>query len=69
MFLAVRSLEKGEKACREFLEPGRVELIQLDTSSLASVRTAAAEFLKKSSTLNVLICNAGIAYNPQREEV
>jgi NAD(P)-dependent dehydrogenase (short-subunit alcohol dehydrogenase family) len=68
VFLAVRSLEKGQAACSSFLEPGRVELLLLDTSSLASVRGAAAAFLEKSPTLNVLICNAGIMLLPDREE-
>lgn len=67
MFLAVRSLEKGNAACASFLEPGRVELLKLDTSSLASVRAAAADFLSRSSQLNVLVCNAGIMLTPQRE--
>lgn len=67
VFLAVRSLDKGRAACASYLEPGRVELLELDTSSLASVRAAAADFLTKSSKLNVLVCNAGIMMTPQRE--
>ncbi|KAK8863395.1 short chain dehydrogenase [Apiospora arundinis] len=68
-FLAVRSLEKGQTACSAFPEPDRVELLQCDTSSMSSVRAAAAAFLAKSSTLNVLVCNAGIMQLPEREEV
>ncbi|KAI3330355.1 short chain dehydrogenase [Ustulina deusta] len=68
VFLAVRSLAKGQTACESFLEPGRVELLELDTTNLASVRTTAANFLQKSPTLNVLICNAGIMRIPTREE-
>ncbi|KAF4636773.1 hypothetical protein G7Y89_g1309 [Cudoniella acicularis] len=68
VFLAVRSLKKGQAACASFLEPGRVELLELDTSSLSSVRAAAAQFLEKSTKLNVLICNAGIMMVPTREE-
>ncbi|PYI03859.1 NAD(P)-binding protein [Aspergillus sclerotiicarbonarius CBS 121057] len=68
VFLATRSLEKGQAACKDFLEPGRIELLQLDTSSLTSVRAAAATFLSRSSTLNVLICNAGVMHVPTREE-
>ncbi|KAJ3543857.1 hypothetical protein NM208_g3355 [Fusarium decemcellulare] len=67
VFLGVRSLAKGKEACGDFLEQGRVELVQIDTSSLASVRAAAADFLKRSSKLNVLICNAGIMRVPTRE--
>ncbi|KAI1419425.1 short chain dehydrogenase [Xylaria sp. FL1777] len=68
VFLAVRSLEKGQAACETFLEPGRVELLELDTSELTSVRSAAANFLRKSPKLNVLICNAGVMQIPTREE-
>ncbi|KAJ8115778.1 hypothetical protein ONZ43_g4591 [Nemania bipapillata] len=68
VFLTVRSLEKGRAACASFLEPGRVELLVLDTSDLSSVRSAAANFLQKSSTLNVLVCNAAVMQVPTREE-
>ncbi|KAI0436187.1 short chain dehydrogenase [Xylaria telfairii] len=67
VFLAVRDLEKGKEACQSFLEPGRVELLELDVSKLGSVRIAAATFLQKSSQLNVLICNAGVMCIPTRE--
>jgi len=67
-FLGVRNMEKGQKACSNFLEPGRVELIKLDTSSLSSIRKAAAEFLQKSDNkLNILVNNAGIMANPTQE--
>ncbi|KAI1358198.1 short chain dehydrogenase [Xylaria arbuscula] len=68
VFLAVRNLEKGQKVCASFLEPGRVELLQMDTSSLSSVRAAAEAFLQKSPTLNVLVCNAAVMRIPTREE-
>ncbi|KAH6678208.1 short chain dehydrogenase [Halenospora varia] len=68
VYLAVQSLKKGQEACREFLEPGRVGLLELDTSSLASVRKAAEAFLSKESKLNVLIYNVGIILVPEREE-
>ncbi|THC88323.1 hypothetical protein EYZ11_012229 [Aspergillus tanneri] len=68
VFLATRSLERGQAACKHFLESGRVELLQLDTSSISSVRTAAETFLAKSRSLNILICNAGVMNVPTREE-
>ncbi|KAI0467692.1 short chain dehydrogenase [Xylaria cf. heliscus] len=68
VFLAVRSLDKGRTACASFLKPGHVELLELDTASLTSVRSAAASFLQKSPTLNVLVCNAGVMQVPTREE-
>jgi NAD(P)-dependent dehydrogenase (short-subunit alcohol dehydrogenase family) len=68
VFLAVRSVEKAQAVCGSFLEAGRVELLLCDTSSFSSVRKAAAEFLGRSPTLNVLVCNAGIMSVPHREE-
>jgi NAD(P)-dependent dehydrogenase (short-subunit alcohol dehydrogenase family) len=65
VFLPVRDLAKGEKACKAFLEPGRVELLEMDNDSLASVRTAAKAFLAKSDKLNVLVNNAGIMATPE----
>ncbi|KAK9782796.1 hypothetical protein SCAR479_01139 [Seiridium cardinale] len=68
VFMFVRSLDKGQAACESFLEPGRVELIQCDISSLASVRSAAEEFRSKSGgVLNVLVCNAAVMSIPKRE--
>ena len=68
VFLTARDLKKGEAACESFLEPGRVELMELDVSSMKSVRACAAAFLQKSSQLNVLVCNAGVMTIPTREE-
>lgn len=39
---------------------GKVELLKLELDSLQSVREGAAEFLKRSKQLNVLINNAGM---------
>ncbi len=64
VFLTVRDLKKGEAACSSFLEPGRVELLEMDNNSLSSVRSAAKTFLSKSNKLNVLVCNAGIMAAP-----
>ena len=64
VFLTVRDLKKGEEACKSFLEAGRVELIEMDNMSLDSVRSAAKSFLSKSTTLNVLVNNAGIMAAP-----
>ncbi|KAJ5201120.1 hypothetical protein N7449_005923 [Penicillium cf. viridicatum] len=60
VYLGVRDLEKGKQALEEILEPGRVELLELDIGSMESVRTAAKTFLSKSTQLNVLVNNAGI---------
>ena len=65
VFLTVRDMKKGAEACKSFLEPGRVELLEMDNNSLDSVRNAAKTFLSKSKTLNVLVNNAGIMAAPE----
>lgn len=70
VFLGVRSLTKGQEACKSFLEPGRVELLEIDLASLQSVRDAADTFLTKShNKLNVLVNNAGIMAAPYSKTV
>ena len=64
VFLTARNVRKCEEACKSFLEPGRVELLEMDNNSLDSVRTAARAFLAKSDKLNVLVNNAGIMAAP-----
>ncbi|KAJ5335469.1 hypothetical protein N7452_007872 [Penicillium brevicompactum] len=68
VYLGVRDFEKGEQALKEILEPGRVELLELDVGSLKSVRTAAKTFLSKSTQLNVLVNNAGIMACPEAKK-
>lgn len=65
LYLGVRDIAKGQAALSDILEPGRVELLKMDLNSLDSIRAAAAEFLEKSKTLNILINNAGIMATPQ----
>jgi NAD(P)-dependent dehydrogenase (short-subunit alcohol dehydrogenase family) len=65
VYLGVRDLEKGKQALNDILEPGRVELLQLDVGSMESVRTAVKTFLSKSNQLNVLVNNAGIMACPE----
>ncbi|KAL0254788.1 hypothetical protein SLS55_009312 [Diplodia seriata] len=64
LFCTARSIKKGEEALADVLEPGRVDLLELQLDSLNSVRTCARDFLSKSKTLNVLVCNAGIMMPP-----
>ena len=60
VFLTARDLRKGEEAWKSFLEPGRVELLEMDNSSLDSVHAAARAFQAKNHKLNVLVNDAGI---------
>jgi len=43
----------------------KVEIVKMELDSLQSVREAAADFLKRSKTLNVLIGNAGVMATPE----
>jgi NAD(P)-dependent dehydrogenase (short-subunit alcohol dehydrogenase family) len=62
IFVTARSEEKGRAAVEALSSDGKdapVEFIVLDLASLKSVRSAAAEFVKKSDRLDILITNAG----------
>ena len=63
IFITTRDVAKGTQVAQELLsdgKPGKVEVIQIDLSSLESVRAGAQDFLRKSGNkLNVLINNAG----------
>ncbi|KAM0257916.1 hypothetical protein ACHAPA_011518 [Fusarium lateritium] len=69
IYLAARSVEKGEQAIRELKEanPGASEivLLKLDLASLDSVKAAAADFLARETRLDILINNAGIMMTPE----
>jgi NAD(P)-dependent dehydrogenase (short-subunit alcohol dehydrogenase family) len=65
----VRSLTKGQKVADEILAAnpngGKIDLIEMELTSLSSVRAGAEDFLAKSGgKLNVLIANAGIMATP-----
>lgn len=64
VYMTVRTIEKGLPILEDVRSdkgPGKVELLELDLSDLASVRKGAADFLSKSSQLNVLVNNAGMS--------
>jgi NAD(P)-dependent dehydrogenase (short-subunit alcohol dehydrogenase family) len=64
VFITARTASKGDEAVSEIrrssVGTGRLEVIEMELSSLASVRQAASSFLQRSSSLNVLINNAGV---------
>jgi NAD(P)-dependent dehydrogenase (short-subunit alcohol dehydrogenase family) len=65
LFLTARNLEKAKAALGDILDDAaKVTLLKLDLESLASVRACAAEFKAKSTTLNILINNAGVRLTP-----
>ncbi|KAH8893017.1 short-chain dehydrogenase/reductase-like protein [Thozetella sp. PMI_491] len=68
LFLTARNLEKAKTALGSILDSGRAELVEMDNTSLDSVRRAAETILKKSNgQVNILINNAGIMAIPTLE--
>lgn len=68
LLLTARDLNKAKTALDGILEPGRVELVEMDNTSLSSVRDAAKDILQKSNNqVNILINNAGIMALPKLE--
>lgn len=66
LWLGVRDLEKAKAAHADILSSSNVHLLELDVSRLSRVRSAAAEFLRRSNgRLNVLINNAGALAPPE----
>jgi NAD(P)-dependent dehydrogenase (short-subunit alcohol dehydrogenase family) len=68
IWLAARSLEKAKAAVEEInaqlTTPAPIKLLELDLSSLESVRMAAAKFLSEAPRLDILMLNAGIMATP-----
>jgi NAD(P)-dependent dehydrogenase (short-subunit alcohol dehydrogenase family) len=67
VILACRNMAKAEKAVHHILRKipnAKLETMQIDLSSLASVRNFAKNFLSKYNQLDVLINNAGIMVPP-----
>lgn len=68
LLLTARDLNKAKTALKGILEPERVELVEMDNSSLSSVRAAAEAILQKSNgQISVLLNNAGIMALPKLE--
>ena len=63
--LAVRNLDKGEDAARRIEQASpaaRVDLQELDLTSLDSVRDAAEQLKSEHDTIDLLINNAGVMF-------
>ena len=71
VILACRNLTKAEEAKQKIIAEfpeAKLDLLELDLSSLTSVRTFSKNFQQKYSRLDVLVNNAGIMALPEREE-
>ncbi|VUC33011.1 unnamed protein product [Clonostachys rosea] len=64
LFLTARDTAKAKTALAEFWKEDRMHLIQMDQTSLESVRNGAKEILAKTSEVNILIANAGVMAVP-----
>ncbi|OOG00655.1 hypothetical protein ASPCADRAFT_38553 [Aspergillus carbonarius ITEM 5010] len=60
LYLTARNLDKARAALSDIFQPETMELVQMDQTSLSSVRQAAAAILAKTNQVNILIGNAGV---------
>ncbi|KAH6612157.1 hypothetical protein C7974DRAFT_407144 [Boeremia exigua] len=65
LYLTARNLTRAREALGAIADSPRVHLLQMDHTSLNSVRSCADHFLKQSKSLNILINNAGIMATPE----
>ena len=65
LYLTARNLTRAREALGEIAKSPHVNLLEMDQTSLKSVRACAAKFLERSKTLNILINNAGIMATPE----
>lgn len=69
IFLAARSEEKSQQAIKEIKalvsNPPILSFLQLDLSSMESIKLAAKAFREQSDQLHILINNAGIMATPE----
>ncbi|KAK6935401.1 Short-chain dehydrogenase/reductase SDR [Dillenia turbinata] len=65
--MAVRNVEAGQKTKQTILEQipnAKIDVMELDLSSMASIRKFASEYSSLGLPLNILINNAGIMASP-----
>jgi len=67
VIIAVRNLDKGNKALAKIIQQNKdadVQVMELDLANLASVKNFAENFQKNYSRLDLLINNAGVMIPP-----
>ncbi|KAF4960753.1 hypothetical protein FSARC_10382 [Fusarium sarcochroum] len=60
LLLTARNVERAKDVLSDILSPGRVDLVEMDHTSLQSVRAGASQILAQTDKVNILINNAGI---------
>ncbi|KAB8233195.1 uncharacterized protein BDW43DRAFT_319741 [Aspergillus alliaceus] len=65
LYLTARNLDKAKTVLADIFKPEQMEFVEMDNSSLESVRTAAKTILSKTNKVSLLINNAGILAPPE----
>ncbi|MBA2936585.1 SDR family NAD(P)-dependent oxidoreductase [Sphingomonas sp. CGMCC 1.13654] len=65
---AARDLDKARRATAEIDGPGKLEFVECDLGSLASVRACADALDAKGEKFDVVIANAGVMAVPEKRE-
>jgi NAD(P)-dependent dehydrogenase (short-subunit alcohol dehydrogenase family) len=65
LYLTARNITKAKSALSDIVDSSRVHLLELDLTSLDSVRACAKSFLAREKTLNIFIANAGVMACPE----
>ena len=63
---AARDLDKARQATASIEGPGKLEFVECDLGSLASVRACADALNEKGETFDVVIANAGVMAVPEK---
>ena len=69
VFLGARDTDAGEVASGKLRDEGEVTFIKIDISKIDSVQHAAEEFARQSDHLDVLVNNAGICLDEDKDIV
>ncbi|MEY2546466.1 MAG: hypothetical protein QOG48_1583 [Verrucomicrobiota bacterium] len=67
VFLGARNEGAGEAAARKLRSEGDVAFLKIDISKIDNVQRAANEFVKQSDRLDVLVNNAGILLDDDKD--
>lgn len=65
VYATARDMQKAKEALADLSDSSRLHFLELDLSSLSSIRAAVESFKTQSSQLNILIGNAGVLATPE----